>query len=364
MCVCSPETLIRDGELPKFNGKRITSIYAVYENSRYGTKKEGGGYVADILYYDCHVHDWDYKDWNGKRKGPAVLKVKKLPKEYDGMFGMVENKGVKVFVTSHWFRMRDSSNGSFTDQTLDMSGWSSNSTNGSFSLYRGIDYLQKPEKTFVIDEDSELHNKWKKILGHSFKVEIVEFADCGYKMEEGSLDFATKYPYPHTPIRIIDGLVYPDEKLPSWRWLFGMPYRVPDNKIAVLKHDKEIHVSPKSRESLRIWDDELKQHVFIEKAKDIEIGDFLISVSFSYEHHEIYGSKGDAYCKILRYIKEYGHEYVRHEVKKIVKDRETKKNKYVCDVYRNGNVVEKNKTYFGESFYRILLISASTQKEV
>jgi hypothetical protein len=364
MCVCSPETLIRDGELPKFNGKRITSIYAVYENSRYGTKEEGGGYVADILYYNCHVHRYDYQDWNGKRKGPSVLKVKELPKEYDGMFGMVENKGVKVFVTSHWFRMNNSANGSFTDQTLDMDGWSSNSTTGSFSLYRGIDYLQKPENSYVIDENSELHNKWKKILGHSFKVKEVEFADCGFKMEEGSLDFATKYPYPHTPIRIIDGLVYPDEKLPSWRWLFGMPYRVPDNKIEVLKHDKQIYVSPKSRESIRVWDEDLNAHIFLEKAKDIEVGDTLVSVSFSYDSHEIYGSKGNAYCRISRYNESLGHEYVKYEVTKIVKDRERKQDKYIVSVYQKDKIVKKNQETFGENLYRILMISNSSQKEV
>jgi len=366
MCVCSPKTLITDNELPKFNGKRITSIYAVYENSRYATKEEGGGYIADILYYNCHVHDWDcgIDSYSKKDKGPAILKVKNLPKEYDGMFGMIENKGVKVFVTNHWFRMRDSSNGSFTDQTLTMGGWASNSTTGSFNLYRGIEYLQKPENSYVIDEDSELHNKWKNILGKSFTVEEVEFADVGAKMKEGSLDFATKYPYPHTPIRIIDGLVYPDEKLSSWRWLNGMPYRVPENKLESFKQGKRIYVFPKSKESLRVWDAEYNAHVYFEKAKDIQVGDVLVSITFSHDSHEIYGNKGDAYCSIRRYNESLGFEYVKYEVKKIVKDRQYKKEKFIIDIYQGEKVLNKNQESFGENLYRILMISKSSQEPV
>lgn len=347
MCVVSPKTLIRDNELPKFNGKRIESIYAVYENSRYATKEEGGGYIADILYYNCYVVERDYKDWNGKSTGPAILKIKNLPPEYDGMFGMVKNKSTKVFVTNHYFRMRDSANGSFVDQTLDMGGWSQNSTTGSLSLYRGVEYLQKPENNYVIDEDGELHNKWKKILGHSFQVEEIEFADCGYKMKEGSLDFATKYPYKHTPIRFIDGLVYPDEKLSSWRWLFGMPYRQPDGA--------------ENRKSLRIWDDKLNVHLYVELVNDeVSVGEELIRINFSYERHEIYGSKGNVYCSVRRFNESCNWVYAKYVVTKIYK---TEKDPVECNVHRGETVIEKKLRGNHSDFYRICRIVNSDHKE-
>lgn len=365
MCVQSPRTLLRENEYFKFNGKRIKSIYAVYENSRYATKSEGGGYIADILYFECYVHRWDCgTDYMGRDKGKSMLQVKELPKEFDGLFGMVENKGVKIFVHNFCTRENDSCNGSFTDETLDLNGWSSNSTTGNFGLYRGCEFMEKPDRKYVIDEKSTLGKKITDLLGKSFKVKEVEFSEVGAKMEEGSLDFATKYPYAHTPIRIIDGLVYPDEKLESWRWLFGMPYRVPADKLESFKAKNKIYVTPKSRESIRVWDDKYKSHVYLEKAKDIEVGDILVSVSFNHDHHEIYGTKGDAYCSIRRYNESLGYEYVKYEVKKIVKDRARKIKKFIIDTYQKDKVVSKNDESFGDNFYRILRISKSSQKDI
>ncbi len=291
MCVCSKETLIRYEELPKFNGKRIESIYAVYENSRY----EGKNYVADILYYNCYIHSWDCNKDQQK-----ILKVKVLPKEFQPLFNLVTNKGKTIFVKYMWFRMDDSANGSFTDQTLDLSGWAGNATESSFSLYRGITFNQGEDYKYVISNGSALDKSIKDILGHSFKVEEVEFQDCGFKAEERSLDFATKFPYKHTPIQFIDKLAYPDEKLDSWRWLHGYPYRQPEG-MTMKKH-------------LRIWDSDLQVHLYVERVdfSDEAVSD-LISISFKSEHHDVYGSESQAYCHIRRYNKGLGYAYVRYD---------------------------------------------------
>lgn len=355
MCVQSSRTLLKDNEFFKFNGKRIRDIYAVYENSRYATREEGGGYIADILYYNCHVHRHDCgNDYSGKSRGKSVLKVKELPVEFKDLFGMVENKGRKVFVTDFCTRERDSSNGSFTDETLDLNGWSSNSTSGNLGLYRGCEFLEKPENIFVIDEKSELGQKIANVLGKSFKVKEVEFADCGYKMEEGSLDFASKYPYAHTPIRIIDGLVYPDEKLPSWRWLqHGMPYRTPNSEI-----QKDFLGYP-IKKNLRIWDDKLNAHVYVERVDNAEEGDEdLIRISFSSEHHDLYGYKGNAYCHITRYMS--SNDYVKYAVTKIFK---TEHSPVEYAEFRNGlKTGAKNRIEQGV-FYRVNRIVRSDYKE-
>jgi len=332
MCLVYHNTIIQRDELPKFNGRSVDSIYAVYANSRYG---KDGWYVADILYYNIHFR----KEW---KSTVNVISIHKLPPEFEVFFGKVENKGKKIFVTNLRFRERDSANGSFCDESLSIGGWAGNSTNDSLSIYRGGgEYTDKPENKYVIDIDGELGKSIMGTLNTNFTVDTdFEFANCPYTLEEGSLDFATKYPYEHTPIRIIDGLVYPDEKLPSWRWLHGMPYRTPDGDT--------------DKKHLRIWDEDLKRHIYVEKTETVEEGEEgLISISFPYKSHEIYGSEGNAYCHVRRYNESCNYVFETYTIKKI-----NKKGNYpvVMDSYRGMTKMKSNLRCEHTDLYRITKI--------
>lgn len=346
-------TTLEHEELPKFNGKRIKSISAVYENSRYATKGEGGGYIADILYYECNVHEWDYRDFYGKSTGPKVLEVKDLPTEFHNLFGMVENKGERSFITH--IRFDTDSYGDTSDKSaIDLHGWHSNSTTAWLSYYRNADrYCVKDiERKNCFGNKQELGKACLSILKKSFKVKEVEFHEVGAKMEEGTLDFATKYPYEHTPIRIIDGLVYPDEKLSSWRWLHGMPYRVPSTELKEVTLGKETKMVP-SKKHLRVWNAGLKSHLYLEHAGEVQAGDEnLLFVEFSSKGHEIYGAESFAYCNIHQFNAECGYELCRHTILKV--DGEHWNVEF--QLYRGDKKIGKPRRTFQGMFYRLVRI--------
>jgi hypothetical protein len=352
MALGNEKTLIKYDELPKFNGKRIESIYAVYENSRYDKIDGVHVYCADIIHYNCHVHDWDcgIDRFTGKDRGPAILKVKELPKEFQDFFGKVENRGRAKFITHLSFRL-DGSGHASADNTLTLGGWEANSTTGNFYVYRGFDWVAKDTGSHVILNDSDLAQKIFNVLGKDFEVNTVQFWECEFKSEEGTLDFATKYPYKHTPIQIIDGLVYRDEKLSSWRWLqHGMPYRVPSDCI-----DEKGFV--KNKDNICVWDYEKRCHVYFQKvdASELQEGDDnLVVLQFSYARHELYYSRGNAYCNIRRLR---SGDYCKYLVKKIYKTQLNKPNTLpyeICEL-RNGKEIFKERCS-GEGFYRIVRI--------
>ncbi len=358
MALGNEKTLIKREELPKFNGKRITSIYAVSENSRYDKVDGRNVYHADILYYNCYVHNWECgKDrFTGKDRGPSVLMVKELPKEFQEFFGHVENRGKHNFIKNMWFRL-DGSGHADHDNTLTLDGWEANATRGCFYVYRGFDWVAKDTGNHVILNDCELAQKIFNVLGKDFEVKEIEFWECGFKSEEGTLDFATKYPYKHTPIQIIDGIVYRDEKLPSWRWLQrGMPYKVPNDCI-----DEDGFV--KNKDNICVWDYVKRCHVYFQRveADELQEGDEnLVVLNFSYDRHEMYYSKGNAYCGIRRLNKENGSQYCKYLVKKIYKTKKNEPFSYpyeVCEL-RNGKEVFKERVS-GNDFYRIVKITNS-----
>lgn len=305
MCVVSPQTIVQRNELPKFNGKSIKSIYAVYENSRHSNK----AYIADILYYRVSYYG---EKWHKRYE----MMIRELPKDFQPFLGKVLiHKEKSIFVKSLYFRESDSHNGGFTDESLSLDGWSVGGQSDGFNLYRGVPAMDKYSCT--ISTTCKLGKQVLKIIGKSYKVKEIEFWECDYKMKEGSLDFATKFPYEYWPIRIIDGLVYPDEKLPSWRWLHGMPYRQPEGQT--------------NRINIRVWDEVFEKHLYLEKVEECEVGEELLTVNFGYNSHDIYPSEGDAYCKIRRYNEVKGHEFLKHTV--------TKKNDLDCKgLYRIINI--------------------------
>ncbi len=300
MSVQNPLQILDSSEYPKFNGNKITSIYAVYENSRYSDTIHGRGYIADILFYNCY-----YRGYNREtsKHFDGIMKVKNLPEPFNLFMGkIIQNKNRSFFVKDFCIRTSKSGHAS-PDDTLSLWGWAGNATTETAHMYRG-NKMDKPENNYVLDSDKGIGlHILENILSKEFEVEEIEFANCGYKMEEGSLDFASKYPYAHTPIRFIDGCVYPDEKLPSWRWLHGMPYRRPNG---VEENDKRF---------IRVWDEDSNSHYYLTKVENLEVGDTnLVQVTFQYKRHEIYGNEGFAYCNIRRFNKEYNHEFVRFDV--------------------------------------------------
>ena len=350
----NPKALIKYEELPRFNGLHIESIYAEYENSHYGRDEERDFYVADILYYKCYVHHCDCNEYTKNKK--RFIVVKDLPKEFDCLFGKVENKGIKTFITNMWFRDSCSGNGSFDDESIHLGGWASNSTTGTLSLYRGTNYYNKPEYAHSISTDGGLGRALLNILNKSFKVKEVEFWECGAKMEEGSLDFACKYPYKHTPIRIIDKLVYPSEKLSSWRKYGYMPYRVPTE--AFLNQD---FFGVPDLKHLRVWDEDLKVHLYLERADDLAVGDEnLIRLRLAEGQSDVYGNNRLAYCIIDRYNESCGYCYARLTI--------TKKNKdgsFDYETYRNGEKMSPrhgNGTTRSGYLYRLNKIVNSNEK--
>jgi hypothetical protein len=324
--------ILNSEQLPKFNGLEVHRIYSMYENSQY----RNGGYEADILYYQVHVK---YYDRSVSRTIEKVLKVKVLPEPFQKLLGKQIAHGKRsIFIITMYFRTSHSLYPD-DDYCLSIDGWERNATSGCYGYYP----TQKSDDYHRVGDDCELASIFKdEILGKSFDVEEIEFYQCGYTMKEGTLDFATKYPYKHTPIQMIDGLVYPDEKLESWRWLHGMPYRRPND---VVESD---------RTNIRVWDDSLKQHVYLQKITDIEIGDEnLVQVTFTYKQHDIYGNEANAYCRIHRYIAEHNHEYIRFNVTKKkgdqwygkisnpkVKFNEREQCIYPSDLYRITRIVD------------------------
>ena len=335
MCIQSPLTIITRDELPKFNGQPIDSIYAMYENSRY----ENGNYIADILYYNVHIRAY------GDR---VILKVKDLPQPFNEFLGkVITNKGNEGFITSISFREDGSGNGGFTDESLDLGGWSNNSTKCYFGIYRGCDFMEKKSNSYVINIKSVLGKKIVSTFGQDYAVEEVEFWQTDYKMEEGSLDWASKYPYKHTPIRFVDGMMYKDEKLPTWRPFASLPYMLPSGGASTE------FLSGNDLSTLRILDEDNKCHVYVQQVTEDDLGrDNLIEVSFSQRSSDVHVCEGNAYCNIGRYNENYNYDYFKYTLNKI-----NKKGYYECHLQnRASHYNKKNATIGKGSLYKIIKI--------
>jgi len=338
MSLGNSQTLTDFDELPKFNGKSIGDIYAVYENGRHDTVDGVRTYLGDILYYACHVKESRYGSSN------EIINVKELPDDFKKFFGVVTNKGNSVWIKHLWFRMTGSGHAS-PDETLRISGFASNGTSEGFSLFRGYDWSEENCYYSQIINGSQLANDVLAVMGKDYEVEEIEFWQCPFKSKEGTLDFASLYPYKHTPIRIIDGMVYPDEKLHSWRWLHGMPYATPSGETDEYRRT--------NKDSLRVWDEYNKQHLYLQIVEECEVGDEnLVQVNFSYKSHKIYGSESNAYCTIRRYKSEYnGGAFVSYSVTKIIK---SSGDPVEYQEMLNGKLVGKKHRASHKSFYKIV----------
>lgn len=280
-CYENKQILIKDNELPIVNGRRINAIYACMETAYRTDQILHDCYTDKPDYYHLVTDDRNYK--NGKWIDVPDLYVKKLPAELAALFGKVEVNGKTKLVTNLWFRTRDSSNGSFIDQSISFS---------SFCYYRLKRGTWGEDSVF---QGEPFEEKIKAVLGKKFTVEVLP---KWYNVE-----------YPHTPLRREGGLLYPDYKLSGWRRPYKMPF-VSNN------YPKQDHI--------RVFYEDYNAHIFLSRVNEINEGDEnLIAVSFSNDRDE-----WDKFCcistwaetkkedpngiirfKALKFKKEWGWEF-------------------------------------------------------
>jgi hypothetical protein len=280
---------------PIINDRRIHTIYTTGENSRYEGKGKSRMYVQDPILYEC-LYDGGFREPNGR------ILLKTLPNELAKFFGLISNKDKTMFANSIHFRQSGSGNGGFVDDLFYVRGWASNATSEIFSWY-GEDINSKGN--CCIDSGSPLHKALMGFVGNKYTLDEAEFHECNFNMKERTLDFASKYPYAHSSIQYIDGLVYPDVKLDSWRWLHGYPY--------VRQDRADITSYP---ENIRVYDQILEQHLYLRQAKEEDIGMEAITVTFAWrDSGDQYGRSWARYfCRIRQYNERKGHNYVKHTV--------------------------------------------------
>jgi len=312
--------IISKDELPIVNGCRINSIYGKMETA-YEKKVMEDSYSNKPDYYllctdDVVGHGVEGKHWNEKKPN---IKVRKLPKEIAALFGKQSINGKKTFVSRMWIRTSDSYNGSFIDSSMSLNGGSSNNS---------ITYYRTEKKDwggdFTIFKGSRFEKKILKVLNKEFTVEALPFW------------FDVEYPF--STIRTEGGLNYPDVKLETWRWLYGMPY-----------------VGQKGygdRENIRVFNEKLNAHVYLEAIPSEELKegmDDLIAVQFSYEHKK----KSENFCHIIQWVDSKegvkGQEMIRF---KILKNTKTK---FQCASMLNGEIQYRSDR--GHKFYKLIRLS-------
>jgi hypothetical protein len=301
MCVCSPETLIRDKELPIINGRRIKSIYAMGFFST--TDKLVDAPVAGrIDCYICYTEDRDYKIVDGKSVwiDKPNVKLKELPDIFKPLFEKS---------TSLWYRMTDSCNGSFTDGSIYLK---------SGTVYRGIKYMQ--DAYGCIPVNSKLGKQALATLNSVSEVE---------ELEES---FGVQYD--KTWLRRENDMWWPDMALPTWRPSGCYPY---------------ITQNIYNTDNIRVYYENWGKTLFLERVKE-EVGDEgLVYVHFPRE-------KGRDFCTIMTWAdskKEDPGGIVRFKVLDI-----NEKDNWSIHVAAmlNDKVQFKEKRH-GGSFYRLNRIS-------
>jgi hypothetical protein len=278
------EILIKYDELPEINGEKIKHIYMQQFDTR-GIKDYTVRPEHASVYYHC-VPYFNLSDRH------EVQRVRKLPKEIQDIFdnlqvaeyknhetGEVWTK--KINVSSISFRTDCSGNGSFIDSSIDLSGGYGNNS-AHLSVTRNDKYK-------TVTEQTGLYDRIIKMLNVKATIPVLSEEEYTY--------------YPSTTLRKVDGLNYPDPVCNGWRWLHGMPY-VPNN--------------PFNRNSIRVFDEELKCHLYLNKVQkdEIEVGAEYIKVHFSYERDKT------MYCNISKWAdskKDLAGQYIRYRIDSIDK---------------------------------------------
>ena len=239
MCVCSPETLVKNSERPKINGIEIAAIYS---KKLYVTGSTDAYTSKETDFYLC-------VPWYGYITGKP-FKIKTLPPVFAALFGKQKYKDRTLDITHISFRESDSSNGSFTDETMEIS----DGNNRSFTIYRGCPYMIKHG---AVDPDSSFGKKMLATLGSKSNAELCPEGFASY--------------YPQTPIQRVGRFVYPDAAQPSWRWLSGgRPY---------------VTINHADQSNIRVYHEEYKAHLYLEQVIPQKGDEGLIRCKFSYEQN-------------------------------------------------------------------------------
>lgn len=245
------ELIIKREELPVVNGRRINAIYACMETAYRTDQILHDCYTDKPDYYHLVTNDRDFKD--GRWFDVPDINVKTLPPALAALFGKVRINGEIKLVTNIWFRTSDSGNGSFTDQSISFK---------SFSYYR-MERGTWGEGSVFKGEPFE--EKINAVLNHKFTVEeLPEWYDREY---------------PHTPLRRVGELLYPDTKLSGWRRSYDMPF---------------VSNNYPNNDHIRVFYAPYNAHIYLSRVKEIKKGDDnLVEVSFSRDNN-----KWDKFCCI------------------------------------------------------------------
>lgn len=271
--------------LPEVNGQLIESIWSSYDLIK--TAEE----LDDILAYD----KWSYRGYFIDRGFVSVIhpEIKKL-------FGHQTINGKDRIVQHISFRTSSSGHANPDDiatiYTLgdSISVWDTNDQeyfrNSRSSIHYSDPYFQTVVKT---------------LMNKKFTVKWYNRPDPGpIPNKPLTLREAHYLQGVASGIRIIDGIVYPDTLLDSWRWSHGHPY-VSNEYHYPFKDRTDIGV-PK-RDNIRVWYEPWKSHLYFSKV-DAETGDSgLVIIDFRRD-------EGDNFCRITEWNESVGGGPIRFEI--------------------------------------------------
>ncbi|MBD3194680.1 MAG: hypothetical protein GF317_06480 [Candidatus Lokiarchaeota archaeon] len=262
---------------PIINGVRCHSIWCPYDFN--STEEE----LNDPMY----INEWSFSSYfsDKNQKGACPPEIRKL-------FGKQIINGKEQFVQHISFRQDDSGHASYDNiVTIYIAG-------GSLSVWdHGNLVYDKQTNSMTTDYDiSKFYNDhrygnihytdpyFQKVIetlcNKEFEVKDIHIPNSGIDdiNRTNSLKEASFLQKRSSALRYIDGMIYPDAHLESWRPYGGQyPYVVAKG-------------SEQSKEYIRVWMEKWNSHVYLQKIK-AEEGDsnvFLASFSREWEKTQKY----------------------------------------------------------------------------
>lgn len=305
------KSFVSTKNLPKINGMAIDGVYSQYceVKERYQNQ-----YADDTNYYKLSA-----RYANNTYSDDKDQLVKVLPDVFKKIFDTKVINGMQIKrIDSMWIRTSDSANGSFDDQTISLSCVT---TNGNFfhpALYLGFPY--KKDALHMIDPESELGLHMTAMVSADSREHKISSLLAVDVLPDW---YGTVFP--QTFLRNEGGVNYPDAEREHWRSQCGSPYVTYDGK-----------------ENIRVYDDNIKAHVYLTKVKSVELDDDnLVMVDFAYD-----SDKRDKFCFIHSWRSD--HSYINYKITR-------KRGKQMTiSTMRNGEVQGKKVYTHLPSFYRVV----------